>query len=161
MKRARAVVPEYGLGAPVTTGDVRRLADAVGLEVDRAVLPMDSPAMLIPMVRGHYHLILKPDVHPAAVKHITLHEVAHVLMGDADELTYMIWEGPLPPQEDWADLFSLAGLMDDEEVAESTAAIESRILELVPLEARGWASSRVPRLAGKIGRLKNLLREVS
>lgn len=115
--------------------------------------------MLLPPIRGHHQLILKPDLDPAVVRHITLHEVAHIIMGDADELTYMTWAGPLPPNEDWADLFSLVALMDDVETASSAAAVEERILELVPLNAKGWASSRVPRLAGKIGRLKTMIAE--
>ncbi len=157
--RAREIVPGYGSGAPITTGDVRRLVAAVGLEVDRAVLEMDSPAMLLPPIFGHQQLILAPHLHPAAVKHITLHEVGHVLMGDSEELTFMTWEGPLPPCEDWADLFSLVALLDELEMAEDAEALEQRILELVPLDVRGWASSRVPRLAGKVGRLKTLLLE--
>lgn len=159
MRRAREIVPGYGRGAPITTGDVRRLVGAVGLEVDRAISEMDSPAMLLPPIFGHPQLILAPNLHPSAVRHITLHEIAHVLMGDADELTFMTWDGPLPPSEDWADLFALVAQLDDEEAAGDAPAIVERILELVPLEARGWASSRVPRLAGKIGALKNLLKE--
>lgn len=159
VRRARAVLPGYGCGTPITTGDVRRLVAAVGLEVERAALPMDSPAMLLPPIFGRPHLILNPELHPAVIRHVTLHEVAHVIMGDVEELTFMTWEGPLPPNEDWADLFALVAQLDDEEAAGDPAAIETRILELVPLAARGWASSRVPRLAGKIGALKNLLRE--
>lgn len=132
---------------------------AVGLEVERAVLPMDSPAMLLPPVFGHPQLILKPDLDPAVVKHVTLHEIAHVIMGDVDELTFLTWGGPLPPQEDWADLFSLVALLDDQEAADEVDQVEARILELVPLDVRGWASSRVPRLAGKIGRLKTMIAE--
>lgn len=157
--RARAVVPGYGSGTPVTTGDVRRLVAAVGLEIDRAVLDMDSPAMLLPPIFGRPQLILAPNLHPAAVRHITLHEVAHVLLGDVEELTFMTWSGPLPPSEDWADLFSLVALLDDEEVTGDGVELETRILELVPLDVPGWAGRRVPRLAGKLPRLKTLLAE--
>lgn len=154
-------MPGYGSGAPVTTGDVRRLVAAVELEVDRAVLEMDSPAVLLSTIYGHKQLILAQHVHPVAVRHITLHEVGHILMGDSEELTFMTWDGPLPPCEDWADLFSLVALLDADEAAEEVDQVEARILELVPLDVRGWESSRVPRLAGKIGRLKNLLREAA
>jgi hypothetical protein len=153
-------VPGYGSGAFLTTGDVRRLVGAVNLEIDRAVLPMDSPAMLLPPIFGRWQLILKPDLHPAVVRHITLHEVAHVISGDIDEPTYMTWAGPLPPNEDWADLFSLVALLHPDEITDDETELEHRILDLVPLDVPGWAGRRVPRLAGKLPRLKALLGEM-
>lgn len=159
VRRARAVIPDYGRGHPITTADVRTLAAAVQLDVERAVLPMDSPAMLLPPMFGHWQLVLAPDLNPSAVRHITLHEVGHVLMGDVDEPTFMTWRGPLPPNEDWVDLFALVAQLEPEEIEADGSILVERILELVPLDARGWASSRVPRLARKIGGLKNLLTE--
>lgn len=151
------MVPGYGSGAFLTTGDVRRLVDAVQIEIDRAVEPMDSPAMLLPPIFGRWQLILKPELHPSVVRHITLHEVAHVIMGDIDEPTFMTWAGPLPPSEDWADLFSLIALLHPDEIDDDE--LEQRIVELVPLDVPGWAGRRVPRLAGKLPRLKQLLTE--
>ena len=152
-------MPGYGTGPPITTGDVRRLAASVRLQVHRARGEMDSPAVLLPPLNGHPRLVVAHHVRPEVVKHVTLHEIGHVLFGDADELTFMTWGGPLPPNEDWADLFSLVALLDDLELEEGRGYVEARIRDLVPLDDYGWVTYRVPRLAGKVGRVKERLRE--
>lgn len=159
MKEARRYVPEYGAGSPIATGDVRRLAGAVQLQIHRARGPMDIPAVLLPPISGRYRLVIDVHLRPEVVRHITLHEIGHILSGDIDEPTFLTWTGPMPEAEDVADLFALIAQLDEAEVSDDPAAIETRILELVPLEVPGWAGRRVPRLAGKIGALKILLRE--
>lgn len=159
VREARRYIPEYGSGRPIATGDVRRLAGAVQLQVHRARGPMDIPAVLLPPISGRYRLVIADELRPELVRHVTLHEIGHILSGDIDEPTFLTWAGPMPEAEDVADLFALVAQLDDDEVADDPAAIETRILELVPLEVPGWAGRRVPRLAGKIGALKNLLRE--
>jgi len=152
------VIPSYGAGEPISTGDVRRLAEATGIRVDRARYPMDHPAVLTPPLRGTHRLVVAPWVNPLVLRHITLHEIGHVLMGDIDEPTYLTWGGPMPEAEDLADLFSLVALVDDFECEQGVAFIETRVRELVPLEDRGWQTYRIPRLAKQVGRLKQEVR---
>jgi hypothetical protein len=118
---------------------------------------MDSPAVVLPPFRGRYRLIMAPWVPPLVARHVTLHEVGHVLMGDIEEPTILTWSGPMPEAEDSADLFSLVGLLDDAECAQGPEFVETRIRELVPLDDYGWQTYRVPLLAGQAVRMKKLL----
>lgn len=114
---------------------------------------MDSPAVLTPPINGHYRLVISRDLHPLVVRHITLHEIGHILAGDVDEPTFITWSGPLPPTEDLVDLFSLVALLDEAELGAGREFIETRIRELVPMQDRGWQVHRIPRLARKLARL--------
>lgn len=129
---------------------MRLLADAVQLVVHRSSEEMDSPAVLLPPWLGRHRLIMAPWVSPLVARHVTLHEIGHVLMGDIDEPTILAYEGPLPEAEEAADLFSLAALLDAHELEQGPEFIETRIRELVPLDNYGWQTYRVPRLAGKV-----------
>lgn len=157
VERAREFVPDYGAGPPITTGDVRRLADAVDLRIARATEDMDSPAVLYPPWRGFYRLVMAPWVSPLVARHVTLHEIGHVLTGDIDEPTMLTWTGPMPEAEDTADLFSMVALLDDVECEQGPEFAETRIRELVPLDDYGWQTYRVPRLAGQVGRMKRMI----
>ena len=86
-----------------------------------------------------------------------LHEVGHILTGDIDEPTILTWAGPMPEAEDVADLFSLVALLDDAECEHSPEFVDTRIRELVPFDNYGWQTYRVPRLAGKVIQLKQLV----
>lgn len=152
IRQAREFVPGYATGEPVSTGDVRLLAAGVQLAIHRATEEMDAPAVLLPPWNGRYRLIMASWVPPLAARHITLHEIGHVLMGDIDEPTIMIFEGPLPEAEDQCDMFSLLGLLDDVELTQGPEFLETRIRELVPLDDYGWQTYRIPRVAARLGR---------
>ena len=113
--------------------------------------------MLLPPWNGAYQLIMAPWVSPLVARHVTLHEIGHVLMGDIEEPTVLQFEGPLPEAEDAADLFSLVALLDSEEIAQGPEFVETRIRELVPLDDRGWQVHRIPRLAGKLAGLRRAM----
>lgn len=89
-------------------------------------------------------------VSPQLARHVTLHEVGHILAGDIDEPTILSFDGPMPEGEDVADLFSLLALLDAAELGQGPEYLEQRIRELVPLDNYGWQTYRVPRLAGKV-----------
>lgn len=137
---------------------MRRLAAAVRLEVHRAADDMDAPAVLLPPWRGTYRLVMAAWVSPLVARHVTLHEIGHILAGDIDEPTILAFDGPLPEAEDVADLFSLVALVDDGECAQGPEFVETRIRELVPLDNYGWQTYRVPRLAGKLVVLRQMMR---
>lgn len=155
---ARRFVPSYGAGVPIATGDVRYLASSVGLEVHRAHEEMDTPAVLMPPWRGRYRLVMASWVSPLVARHVTLHEIGHILTGDIDEPTILAFEGPMPEAEDVADMFSLVALLDGVELDQGPEFLETRIRELVPLDDRGWQVHRVPRLTGKLPQLGRSLR---
>lgn len=156
---ARRVVPRYGRGTPATTREVSRLARYCSLQVDRAVLDMDAPAVLLPPLGGRRRLILAPQLGPALRRYVTLHEIGHVLAGDADEITLLRFRGPLPEAEDVADLFALCGVLAAADLLDGPAGIEARIRVKVPLDDRGWRVHRVPRLARKLWKARRKLME--
>lgn len=150
-------MPGYGAGASIVSGDLRRLADAVRLRIQRATMEMDAPAVLMPPWSGRYQLVIASWVSPLVARHVTLHEIGHILTGDIDEPTILAFTGPLPEAEDIADLFSLVALLDAEEVGQGPEFLETRIRELVPLDNYGWQTYRIPRLAGKLVRLQAMV----
>jgi len=154
---ARRVVRRYGRGASLHRREVDRLADACRLEVHTSVLDMDAPAVLLPPLAGRFRLVLAPGLGPALRRYITLHEIGHVLAGDAEEITLLRSRDPLPEAEDVADLFALLGVLEDRDFLGGPDAVDAAIRRRVPLEDRGWQMHRVPRLARKVWRLRSRL----
>lgn len=159
IRMARLALPGYARGKPITQREVDRLAAFNNLQVDRAVMEMDSPAVLMPPIAGRHRLILAPHVGMEVAQYITLHEIGHIMTGDADELTILHFTGPLPEAEDVVDAFALCGVMDDLDCQFGEGWAERRIREIVPLDDRGWQVHRIPRLARKVIRMKQLVKE--
>lgn len=149
-------VPEYGQGR-VSAADVRQLLAAFNVDVIRASI--DTPAILTPPVANVYRLIVADWVGPAVARHIELHELGHVLCGDAQEPTFLKFTGPLPEAEEVADLFALSGIIDAAEAEQGSEYVEALIRQRVPLEDRGWQTYRIPDLAPKVVRMRTLIEE--
>lgn len=147
-------VPGYG-GGRTTDADVRHLLTAFNVDVIRA--PVQTPAILTPPVGGVYRLMLADWIGPNVARHIQLHELGHVLCGDAQEPTFLKFTGPLPEAEEVADLFALVGIIDAAEAAQGPDYVEHLIRARVPLEDRGWQKYRIPDLAPKVVRLRTLM----
>lgn len=150
-------VPGYARGRRASSRDVARLAAFNNLEVLRSSEAMDSPAVLLPPVAGKHRLILSPTIGPDVARYITLHEIGHIMTGDADELTILHFTGPLPEAEDVVDTFALCGILDDVDCGLGPDWTAQQIRARVPLEDRGWQQHRIPRLAGKVIRMRSLL----
>lgn len=151
-------VPGYGDGR-ATDADVRQLLAAFNVDVIRA--PMQTPAILTPPVDGIYRLMVAEWIGPAVARHIELHELGHVLCGDAQEPTFLKFTGPLPEAEEVADLFALVGIIGAAEAEQGSEYVEALIRERVPLEDRGWQKYRIPDLAPKVVRLRTSMEELS
>lgn len=158
IRTARMAVPSYARGRPAARSDVAALLRFFKVSVLRADL-VDIPAILTPPIHGQHRLVLDYAVGPTLALFIELHEVGHVAAGDADEPTVLRFTGPLPEAEEVADLFALCGILDDADCEQGAGWVEQRIRELVPLDDRGWQVHRIPRLAGKVVRMKELVRE--
>lgn len=158
VRMARMAVPNYGRGRAVSREDARRLADLFRVQVMRADL-RDVPAVLTPPILGRHRLFLDERVGPDVAHFILLHETAHVATGDADEPTLLQFTGPLPEAEEVADLFALLGLLDEIDTDQGAAWVEDRIRQLVPLDDRGWQVHRIPRLAPRVCRMRELVKE--
>lgn len=158
VRAARAAVPGYGRGRPISRSRIRRLARFARVTVDRSLLEMTVPAVLLPPLDGRHRLILSPTAGPDVSSYIVLHEVGHVLSGDAEELTFLRCAGPLPEAEYVADLFALLGVIDGAHCRHGPGWVEARIRARVPLPDAEWQRDRVPRLARKLCRLRALMR---
>lgn len=156
IETARLAVPDYG-SRPVRSREVEHLAAAFNLDV--FPVETDIAAVLLPPVAGQYRLAIQADLGPDVVRHITLHEIGHILCGDAMEPTILRFTGPLPEAEEVADLFSLAALIDPVECEGGTDYVESLIRERVPLDNYGWQKYRIPELAPKVVRMRTLIEE--
>lgn len=154
---ARMMVPNYGRGVTPTGLEIDQLLAFGHIKLHRANI--DSPAILTPPFGGWRRLIIAQWLPRAAAKYIELHECGHSLAGDADEPTFLQFQGPLPEAEEVADLFALAGIMTEADCSQGAGYAEQRILELVPLEDRGWRWHRVPRLAPMAVRMRSLMED--
>lgn len=152
VRDAREVVEGYGAGRPVREDEVQTLLRACSMCVLRAELGV--PADAWPPTEGVVYLFVDHSVGPTLLRYIQLHEIGHRLAGDLDEPTAFIFDGPLPEAEEVADLFALLGVLDAAEIAQGPRFVESRIRARVPLDNYGWQKYRVPRLAGKLTRLR-------
>lgn len=115
------------------------------------------PILTSPPVAGQHFSFVHPALPPSVVDYLSLHEVSHVLAGEATELTWVTFNGPLPEMEDRCDVFALMGLLDEDATRQDEASVLSAIRDLVPLEVPGWLGRRVPRLASRVTRMRRLM----
>lgn len=154
---ARLAVHDYGT-RPVKAGDVSRLATVFNMEFGSADISI--PVILFPPVDGKYQVIFQDGLAEPIRRYATLHELAHVLRGDVEEPTRQVFDGPLPEGEDVCDLFALLGIVDPAHDGEGADWIEEQIRLLVPLDDKGWQVHRIPRLAKKLPRVRDMVRNL-
>ena len=152
---ARLAVPDYARGNGIRGGQVERLTAVFNLRIHRAT--SELPAVLTPPIAGKYRLYLGSTLTRQAERFVVLHELGHVLAGDADEPTVLQFNGPLPQAEEVADLFALTGLVRREDCVEGTEWLQERIRELAPIDDPGWQVHRIARLAPRLIRIRRLL----
>lgn len=157
IKAARLAVPDYGRGRPLTYSEVQRLAAVFNLEVFR--MDQDTPAQLSPLIDGKYYLALQCGLPHEVSTFITLHECAHILRGDVLEGTTMLFTGEYPEFEHACDTFALLGVMDQLDLGQDVSWVEQRIRELVPLDNYAWQKYRIPELAPRAIRMRQLVEE--
>lgn len=145
---ARLAVGEYGR-EPITECELKQLLEVFNLSATVAE-GLSVPALLFPPVGGKYRLALQEGLSRDVRRYVYLHELAHVLAGEAAEPMQMIFDGPLPESEDMCDLFALLGIIDPAHEAEGASWLEDQIREAVPLDNRGWQVHRIPRLARRL-----------
>lgn len=154
---ARLAVHDYGTRA-LKSADVSRLAAEFNIEFGSADISI--PVILFPPVDGRYQVIFQDGLSESLRRYATLHELAHVLRGDVEEPTRQVFDGPLPECEDVCDLFALLGIVDPIHDEHGSDWLESQIRELVPLDDRGWQVHRIPRLAKKLPRAREMVRDL-
>lgn len=151
-------IHDYGT-RPVTDAEIDRVLEVFNIAF--AVGDMRGlPALLLPPIAGLYRVVAD-ERQPAAVRrYIKLHELGHVLAGEGDEPVRMIFDGPLPESEDVCDLFALLGIVEEADIQEGGDWLEQKIRSLVPLDDRGWQVHRIPRLAKKLPRVREMVRDL-
>lgn len=118
------------------------------------------PAILFPPILGKYRIAIDAAAPRAARRYILLHELGHILAGEGDEPMEMRFSGPLPESEDVCDLFSLVGIVDEAHILEGGEWLEQQIRQAVPIDDYGWQTYRIPRLAKKLPRVRELVRDL-
>lgn len=150
--------PVYGARRAVADEEIDALINGFRIKVSRPDMP--DPAILSPPFRGFYRLSIAAGLPRQVVRYIKLHEAAHVAAGDIDESTVMQFDGPMPASEDAADLVALLGIIDPVHDEHGAEWLEEEIRRSVPLEDRGWQKYRIPRLAKKLPRVRELVRDL-
>lgn len=155
---ARLVIGDYGV-RPIKEAGVVQLAAVFNLVSSIEDLE-GFPAILFPPIAGKFRLVMDEALPREVRRYITLHELGHVLAGEADEPMLMIHDGPLPESEDVCDLFALLGIVEEAHITEGGAWLETEIRRLVPLNDYGWQKYRIPRLARKLPRVRDMVRNL-
>jgi hypothetical protein len=155
---ARFAIGDYG------TRPLKEAAITTLMEVFNVVASTEDlsgfPAILFPPIAGKYRLVMDRSLPISVRRYITLHELGHVLAGEADEPTLMVHEGPLPESEDVCDLFALLGVLDEAHILEGGNWLEQQIRAAVPLDDYGWQTYRIPRLAKRLPRVREMVRDL-
>jgi hypothetical protein len=151
---ARLAVGDYG-ARPIREEEVGLLARVFNVEFGGASLSV--PAVLLPPVEGRYQVIMQEGLNRAVRRYVFLHELGHILAGEADEPLSMVFTGPLPESEDVCDLFALLGIIDEAHILEGGGWLEQQIRELVPLDNYGWQTYRIPRLVKRLPRVREMV----
>lgn len=152
------LVGDYGVRS-VSETEIGALLEVFNATV--AVGDMEGfPAILYPPILGKYRIAIDSGLPRRVRTYITLHELGHILAGEADEPVQMLFDGPLPESEDVCDLFALLGIVDPFHDEQGPDWLEQQIRNLVPLEDVGWQKYRIPRLAKKLPRARHLVRNL-
>ena len=62
--------------------------------------------------------------------------------------------------EDAADLMALLGIVDGSHIEEGGDWLEQKIKEMAPIDNYGWQTYRIPRLAKKLPRVREMVRDL-
>lgn len=151
---ARLALADYGT-RPVRDNEIELLMNVFNIGITYAALTV--PAILFPPAQRLYRLVLQDGLPFAVRRYILLHELGHVLAGEAEEPMRFQFTGPLPESEDVCDLFALLGIVPTADIEEGGEWLETRIRELVPLDDRGWQVHRIPRLARRLPRVREMV----
>jgi hypothetical protein len=154
--QARLAIPEYGTRA-LSEKEINRIAGVFNLAVH--ITDAEVPAILFPPIDGKYRLSLDGLMPRAVRRYAVLHELGHILSGEAEEPMRLIFFGALPESEDVCDLFALLGIVPPEDIDEGEEWLEGKIRDLVPLDDRGWQVHRIPRLSKRLPRIRELVAE--
>lgn len=130
----------------MTSGEIAQLLDAFKVDV-RDLHDIDVSAFLLPPDEtGRYGLRLNAELGGGVRRFFMLHDLAHVIAGEADEPTWEDFDDPYPHFERRADLFAIMGILHARDRAAPADWIEQRIWQEVPSDARSW-KYRVPEIA--------------
>jgi hypothetical protein len=155
---ARLVIGDYGV-RPLSSDDIGRLLEVFNTTF--AIGDLEGlPAILFPPIAGRFRIALDSTTPLLVRRYLLLHELGHVLSGEADEPILMIHDGPLPDSEDVCDLFALLGIIDPFHDEHGTEWVDREIRNLVPLDDYGFQTYRIPRLARKLPRVREMVRNL-
>lgn len=121
------------------TGDVRSLCQIAGIEV--RLVRMHAAACAPPLMCGQpRHIYLSSYLPASARPFVLLHELAHIVAGHAEELEQHIDKYPFVDRV--ADGVAALGVTIPDERRWGAPDLQSRLLELVPVEGIAWTQYR-------------------
>lgn len=152
ISKARRIVPRYGIAEPVSNADIQRLLDAFRVKV-RYLDGLSVIAFLLPPDElGMYGLRMRSDVAGQVRRFFLLHDLCHVMMGEANEPTWEDFDDPYPHFERRADIFAAHGVLHARDRAIGDAQMIADMLSKeVPADIRSW-KYRVPAIADALAR---------
>lgn len=140
------MVPTYAIGSPASNSEIAMLCEAFRVSV-RELEGLDVSAFLLPPdEHGWYGMRIRAGMNRGTRRFFILHDLAHVIAGEADEPTWEDYDDPYPHFERRADIFAMMGILHARDRNAPADWIEQRIWQEVPSDARSW-KYRVPEIA--------------
>lgn len=135
-----AVVPDFR-ARRIGGREARLLCDQAGVRVEMG--RMVTSAMCPPPIFGQRYIFVSRRVPSAAMAFVLLHELTHVLAGDADELVELVLdESRYPPEDRVADGVAAIGVTSAAERMWPREELAERLRQLAPIQGRAWQAYR-------------------
>jgi hypothetical protein len=121
--------------------DARRLCNAASVDLD--IGPIAPMGLVTPKIGGVHTIYVSDEIPIRARAFVMLHELAHVVAGDADELTLAVMdERRYPTRDVIADAVAAIGVTSREDRELSARDLGALLRILVPVSHRAWTAYR-------------------
>jgi hypothetical protein len=140
VKRLEEVAPDF-TSSRIGLPGARRLCAAAG--VDLSIGPIAPMGMVTPKIGGVHTIYVSDAVPFQARPFVILHELAHVLAGEAEELTVEVLdERRYPLKDQVADQVAAIGITSGRDRQLPMLELAALLRELVPVDSRAWQRYR-------------------
>jgi hypothetical protein len=143
-----SVIPDFA-SRRMGNDDARRLCNAAAVDLD--IGPIAPMGLVTPKIGGVHTIYVSDEIPVRARAFVILHELAHVVNGDAEELTIEVLDGSRYPLKDQvADAVAALGVTSRADRELPAPDLADLLRTLVPIPHRAWTIYRSNEVAAFI-----------